>query len=53
MADVWDVGLQSEDCLQLNIFSPGSVNATTAALPVMLWVHGGGFVVQLQESVHL
>ncbi|MDB5430003.1 MAG: fumD [Caulobacter sp.] len=31
---------QSEDCLCLNIWSP----ARAEALPVMVWIHGGGFV---------
>ncbi|MET0371543.1 MAG: carboxylesterase family protein [Sphingobium sp.] len=32
---------QSEDCLFLNIFSPGSV---AKRRPVMVWFHGGAFV---------
>ncbi len=32
----------SEDCLYLNIFAP--TDAKNKALPVMLWVHGGGNV---------
>ncbi len=32
----------AEDCLGLNIFKP--VNHTGRPLPVMIWIHGGGFV---------
>ena len=32
----------SEDCLTLNVFRPSGVS-TSAALPVMVWVYGGGF----------
>jgi para-nitrobenzyl esterase len=33
---------QSEDCLTLNIWTPADAKPGTG-LPVMLWVHGGGF----------
>ncbi len=35
-------GVEGEDCLVLNIFTPGVADG--ARRPVMFWCHGGGFV---------
>lgn len=35
-----DPGRFSEDCLYLNVWSPA---ARSSALPVMVWLHGGGY----------
>ncbi|HET7103239.1 MAG TPA: carboxylesterase family protein [Terracidiphilus sp.] len=36
----WDDGTQSEDCLNLNVWTAGLDGARR---PVMVWLHGGGF----------
>ncbi|KAG2359504.1 Alpha/Beta hydrolase protein [Suillus spraguei] len=37
---------QSEDCLFLNIYTPGNVVVATPSggLPVVVWIHGGGYI---------
>ena len=34
----------SEDCLFLNIFVPEYKNSSVLKMPVMIWIHGGGFI---------
>jgi para-nitrobenzyl esterase len=36
-----DVGAQAEDCLFANVWTPEGASG----LPVMVWIHGGGFVI--------
>ena len=36
--------VQSEDCLTLNVFVPNAFGAGVLRKPVMIWIHGGGFV---------
>ena len=37
----WDDGYPGEDCLRLNVWTPGA-NARSKR-PVMVWLHGGGY----------
>jgi para-nitrobenzyl esterase len=40
---VMDAGEQSEDCLYLNVWKPK--NAGGDKLPVMMWIHGGSYII--------
>jgi para-nitrobenzyl esterase len=38
-------GSENEDCLYLNVFRPaGAARERAARLPVLFWIHGGGFI---------
>ena len=37
----WDDGQPGEDCLRVNVWTPGL--AAGAKRPVMFWIHGGGY----------
>jgi len=41
MSGIGDKIVSGEDCLTLNVFSPG---ADHAKRPVMVWIHGGAFI---------
>ncbi len=36
----WDDGVQNEDCLRVNVWTPG---IDRKKRPVMVWLHGGGY----------
>lgn len=38
-----DVVVGSEDCLRLNVFTPLLPDESSVALPVLMFIHGGGF----------
>jgi carboxylesterase type B len=38
----WDDGVQGDDCLRVNVWTPGINDGKKR--PVMVWLHGGGFV---------
>ena len=35
---------QDEDCLYLNIYIPGNYSYSTQKLPILMYIHGGGFL---------
>jgi para-nitrobenzyl esterase len=39
---IFQDGGESEDCLFLNVYAPATATATSK-LPVMFWIHGGGY----------
>lgn len=42
LPDPWELGRAGDDCLSLNVWTPG---LDDAARPVLVWIHGGAFVV--------
>lgn len=55
--DAIDLGplRQDEDCLYLNIYIDGEISRdrnSTKSLPVIIWIHGGGFVAGSASMYH-
>ncbi|KAK3584656.1 hypothetical protein CHS0354_001233 [Potamilus streckersoni] len=45
-----DLSNVAEDCLNLNIYVPGeSVSSNSRQFAVMIWIHGGGFILGSQD----
>jgi para-nitrobenzyl esterase len=44
-----DLGPSSEDCLYLNVWT--KTDNSNAKLPVMVWIHGGGFVIGAASQI--
>ena len=40
---IFQDGAASEDCLFLNVYAPAVAQADKSKLPVMFWIHGGGY----------
>jgi para-nitrobenzyl esterase len=47
----WEDGQDSEDCLRLNVWTP-SIN-DNARRPVMVWLHGGGYVAGSAQELRM
>ncbi|KIJ61014.1 hypothetical protein HYDPIDRAFT_116533 [Hydnomerulius pinastri MD-312] len=43
---------ESEDCLFLNVYTPGDTvtDAASGGLPVVVWIHGGGYIAGAASS---
>ena len=50
LASAYGLASNAEDCLFLNVFTPKTASASTAPLPVMVWIHGGALVVGESED---
>ena len=46
----WNPGAQGEDCLRLNVWTPGLDNRKRA---VMVWLHGGGFAIGSSNEMNV
>lgn len=44
------VASESEDCLTLNVWAPSTTKNPDGKAAVMLWIHGGGFVMGSSNS---